>query len=137
VKNFEDKIEDFKESFPKDAPKFQEQLENMKRLLARREAKNQDLCQGLEHFEQEIRRADALWKMSQAAQQLTAAAGQDDLDFMSKIKTETAIDSVQESLNRAFSEMETELLDAEPQSQLTHSAPLTLEATVVSSKVSV
>lgn len=111
VSGFADKVEVFKAQFPKDADKFARQLEGMNMLLARREAKYKQVKAELEQFEAEIQRADAIWQMSLAAQALNAAAGMENEDVYAKIKTETAIESVQYSLNKAFAEMQTELMD--------------------------
>lgn len=111
VSGFADKVEVFKAQFPKDADKFARQLEGMNMLLARREAKYKHVKAELEQFEAEIQRADAIWQMSLAAQALNAAAGMESEDVYAKIKTETAIESVQHSLNKAFAEMQTELMD--------------------------
>lgn len=114
VANFESQVEGFAAQFPADAPKFAGQALQMNRLLDLRENRYRAARDELAQFQSEIDRADAIWKMSQAAQRLNKAAGLSNDDFMARIKTETAIDSVQSSLNRAFAELETSLLDEAP-----------------------
>lgn len=114
VSGFADKVDLFKTQFPKDAERYVRQLEGMRNLLKRREQKYLQVKAELEQFELEIQRADAIWKMSLAAQAMNEAAGMESEDVYAKIKTETAIESVQQSLNLAFSEMETDLLESQP-----------------------
>jgi hypothetical protein len=114
VANFASQVEGFAVSFPADAPKFAEQQRQMERLLQVREARYKGVKDELEKFQLEINRAEAIWKMSQAAQRLNKAAGMNEDDFLARIKTETAIDAVQTSLNRAFAELETSLMDETP-----------------------
>jgi hypothetical protein len=57
--------------------------------------------------------------MGQAAAAMTSAAGMTEDDFLQKISTETALDSVQKSMNRAFADLEVSLLeDQTPPQQL-------------------
>lgn len=114
VANFAGQIEVFASQFPQDAEKFRNQLATMNRLLKVREARYQAARDELIKFAGEIKRAEAIWKMGQAAQRLNKAAGFSDDDFLARIKTETALDSVQSSMNKAFAELETSLLDEAP-----------------------
>lgn len=114
ITGFGEKIEGFKATYPRDAAKFENQLNAMKALLARREAKYKKVKSELENFELVIQRADALWQMGLAAAEMNEAAGAFDGDQMlERIKTETALDSVQDSVNLAFSEMESDLLEGD------------------------
>lgn len=117
VAGFGDKVETFAAQFPQDAEKFRAQLAGMKRVLEVRETRYRQAKKELEVFDKEIARANAIWQMSQAAQRLNLAAGLDTGDVYERIKTETAVESVQASLNKAFSDLETALLD-EPQQPL-------------------
>lgn len=114
VRNFSDKVDGFKIQFPAEAPKYVETLTAMQRLLALRKQRYKESQEVLAQFEGEIRKADAIWKMSLAAQELTKAAGMTDDDFMQKVRAETSFDAVQTSLNRAFAELETSLLEETP-----------------------
>ncbi len=114
VEGFAEKVQGFAESFPKDAPKFEQQLVAMRALLARRELKYKAVKSELEKFELVIQRADALWKMGLAAAEMNAAAGAFDGDqMMQRIKTETALESVTDSVNLAFSELESDLMEGD------------------------
>lgn len=114
VANFSTQVDGFAAQFPQDASKFSAQLEAMNRLLKVRESRYQTARGELQKFAGEIKRAEAIWKMGQAAQRLNKAAGFSDDDFLARIKTETALDSVQSSMNKAFAELETSLMDETP-----------------------
>jgi hypothetical protein len=117
VKDFHDKLAGFKEKFPQDAEKFEDQLSKMKRLLEVRRSKYKEAQEALAKFETEIHRADAIWQMGLEAAKMNAAAGMTDQDFMAKIKVETALDSVSKTMNVAFAELETSLIEEEAEQQ--------------------
>jgi len=111
VGSFEDKLDDFKRDHPEDAPKFDEQLRKMKLILDNRKAKFKEAQTELTAYDKEIKRANDIWEMGQAAAAMTSAAGMTEDDFLQKISTETALDSVQKSMNRAFADLEVSLLE--------------------------
>ena len=111
VKNFEAKTAAFAKQYPEDAPRFQAQLDTMKQLLTFRESRYKQVQDELAKFAHAIDRAKAMWEMSQAAQQMNKIAGRQASDTFEQIKTDAAVDSVMRSVNKAFSEMETSLLD--------------------------
>lgn len=139
VLNFSDKVEMFKKQYPDEVVKFQGQLNKMTKLLEIRKTCYKQAQKELVLFEAEIQKASAIWDMSLAVQAMNEAAGMNDDDFMAKLKTETAIDSVQSNLNRAFAELESSLADEVGQEslQLPHveSNVLTGEFTKVKERV--
>lgn len=113
VQSFADRVATFKTQYPEEVEKFAIQLSKMKQLLSLRQDKYRDAKRELERYEEEIRKAGAIWDMGQAAAEMTKAAGMTEGDFYAKIMVETAINSVQETMNRAFAELETSLIDEE------------------------
>ncbi|MFP6560898.1 hypothetical protein WJ542_21730 [Paraburkholderia sp. B3] len=111
VKNFQDKVSLFEKQYPDDAPRFRSQLQTMQQLLHFREDRYKQVNAELENFAHAIDRAKAMWDMSQAAQRMNKVAGQQSGDTFEQIKTDASIDSVMKSVNMAFSQMETALLD--------------------------
>jgi coenzyme F420-reducing hydrogenase delta subunit len=109
TKTFKDKLDGFKDKFPKDADKFDETLSNMKQLLVLRKEKLVEAAASLDKYNSEIDRAKAIWDMGQEAAKMNKAAGMTEGDFLSKIKVETALDTVTTSMNMAFAELETSL----------------------------
>lgn len=134
VRNFGDKLVGFKAEFPGEAAKFEATLRAMEALLQRRRARLSEARAELQRFDREINKADAIWKMGQAAAAMTKAAGMTEDDFMQRIKTETAIDAVQSNLNRALAQLETSLAEEAP--AIEHNPAATLPVAIdVQSKV--
>lgn len=111
VKNFKDQITAFGREYPEDVARFEMQVDAMEKLLKFREDRYKQLQIELDKFDAAIKRAKAMWVMSQAAQKMNKAAGVEMGDPFEKIKADSAINSVMTSMNKAFSEMETALLD--------------------------
>jgi len=111
VKNFADQIAGFAKEYPEDVDRFKIQLDAMNKLLTFRESRYKQLQAELDNFDSAIKRAQAMWKMSQAAQKMNKLAGVELGDPFEKIKADSAINSVMTSMNKAFAEMETALLD--------------------------
>lgn len=111
VKNFSDQIAQFAKEYPDDVARFQMQKDAMDKLLKFREDRYKQLQRELDNFDAAIKRAQAMWKMSQAAQKMNKLAGVELADPFEKIKADSAINSVMTSMNKAFAEMETALLD--------------------------
>jgi len=140
VKNFSDQIATFAKEYPDDVARFQTQQDAMNKLLKFREDRYKQLQVELDNFDAAIKRAQAMWKMSQAAQKMNKLAGMELGDPFEKIKADSAINSVMTSMNKAFAEMETALMDNKEvqQAQRIENSPspvLTIDTTVVTQKV--
>lgn len=135
VMNFESKLAGFRTEFPAEAPRFDATHRAMLKLLELRRARLVEARGELKRFAGEIRKADAIWKMGQAAQSMTKAAGMTEDDFMQRIKTETAIESVQANLNRAFAQLESALAEETPALDFNPSPVLDVQAVDVTQKV--
>lgn len=134
--DYEGKLQEFKEEWPKDAPKFDDELHKMKLLLERRQQKYERTKVAVGKYEVEIRRADALWQMAQATRDLRKTAGETNDDFMDKVKKETAIDSVTSAVNEAFAELDMELRDSDAEEALVvHKEMRALPAPVVDAEI--
>jgi len=119
VKNFADQIAGFAKEYPDDVARFQTQQDAMNKLLKFREDRYKQLQVELDNFDAAIKRAQAMWKMSQAAQKMNKLAGMEIADPFEKIKADSAINSVMTSMNKAFAEMETALMDNKEVQQAT------------------
>lgn len=113
VATFSQKVEQFKIDYPNDAPTFIQHLNKMIQLLELRKAEYRKAEQALGKFEGEIAKAESIWRMSQAAASVSKSAGFDADEVYAKIKTETAVEQVQLSLNQAFAQLDTALLESE------------------------
>ena len=142
VKNFADQIVQFGKDYPDDVARFQLQLDAMNKLLKFREDRYKLLQKELDNFDEAIKRAQAMWKMSQAAQKMNKLAGMELGDPFEKIKADSAINSVMTSMNKAFAEMETALLDNKEVQQATlmvenNPQPTLVEVVATKQKVTV
>lgn len=111
VKGFAGELEELKQKFPAKAPMFNEQYQNMRALLENRKQKYEAAKEALLLFANQIEEAKAIWKVAQSALRVTKTAGSVQDEFFSRLKTETAFDSVQLSMNTAFAELEGSLMD--------------------------
>ena len=109
---FKDKVDGFRVKYPDEAVRFEKQLFAMEAQLARREQTYKQIKADLEKFRDVIDKAQALWDMSLASASLDESAVEIDANVvMQRIKTETALDSIQDSLNRSISSMTSDFLD--------------------------
>jgi len=135
-KNFKTKCDQFSKQYPARAQEFQVQLEAMHDLVNRKKIALRQADQSLEDGENKLAEMRAYWEMSQAAQAANKAAGMDTGDQFEKLKADTAVDAVFDSMNRAFAELEVaaalESVDTQKQTtaQLSHHEPDVINATV-------
>lgn len=113
VKNLQDKVEGLRKRYPEEAEKFEGHLEKMTEVLQARRRKYKAAKQAISDFAEEIEKAKVVWEVSQAAQDVTNAAGLDTGDAYELIKAKTAVESVQNSMNTAIAELETDLMNEE------------------------
>jgi hypothetical protein len=111
VKNFGDHVAGFKRDYPDESASFDEKFNKMNELLRLRKAKYERAQQGLKDYEKSIDKFKRKWEVAQAAQRLDQTAGAINDEFIGKLMTETAIDSVQKSMNEAFAELDLALVD--------------------------
>jgi hypothetical protein len=110
VNGFESKLEGFKRQFPEESAKFDKVLSGMQDLLSRQKYAYKAARAELKLFGGEIEKAQAVWEMSIAASDAAEGTSVEE-DFFSRIKTDTALDAVTDSMNGAFAQLETSLLD--------------------------
>jgi hypothetical protein len=110
VNNFETMTQGFAKKYPDQAARYKQQLDVMKQALVFKQKKYSELQQNIKLMDEQIEFLRANWKMSQALQKANALAGMDTEDPMAQLKTDAAIDSVVNSINRAFAEMDSSVL---------------------------
>jgi hypothetical protein len=113
TRTFGDKLDGFKRDYPTEAPKYQQIYDNMLLLLKRQNQQWMIAAKGLKAFDGEIKKAKAMWAMAIAANEAQAGSGLGDDQFYAKLKTETALDAIQDGMNGAFSQLDTLLLEAD------------------------
>lgn len=135
---FKTKCEQFAKKFPNRAEEFNKQLAMMTELVKRKKEALADAQQSLEDGQLKLDEMKAYWEMSQAAQEANKAAGMDTGDMYERLKADTAVDAVFESMNRAFAQLEVaDALDvasddkpAQSVAQLSHSEQNVIEMPV-------
>jgi chromosome segregation ATPase len=105
VRTFASKVKGLKEQFPNDATEFDQQLAQLQALLAQQRRQYIAAQNKLQMFAAEITKAKAKWEVAMAAQGAFKSAGRAANNVMDTIKRETALDSVELELNRAFAEL--------------------------------
>jgi hypothetical protein len=110
VNNFETMTAGFAKKYPDQAARYKQQLDVMKKALQFKQEKYSELQKNIRLMDEQIEFLRANWKMSQALQKANALAGMDTEDPMAQLKTDAAIDSVVNSINRAFAEMDSSVL---------------------------
>lgn len=115
VNQYESEVVEFSKKYPDRAATYKMQLDKMRDLLTIRKNKYLEAKKGLKEYELEIDRVRSEWKMSQAALLLAKEAGVSEDDFFNQIKAATALDSVQESLNMAFADLDFCLMEEDDQ----------------------
>lgn len=111
VKTFATKLVSFKKQWPEEADKFDNQLLKMQQVLELRTQKYREAKKATDEFELNVKKAGAIWDMGQAAAALNKSAGMNMDDFYAKLQTETALDSIQKTMDSAFTDLEMSLLD--------------------------
>lgn len=104
--NFKAKCTEFAKKYPSRADEFNQQLSNMTELVARKKQALADAQQSLEIGQHKLEEMKAYWDMSKAAQEANMAAGMDTGDLYEKLKADTAVDAVFDSMNKAFAQLE-------------------------------
>ncbi len=132
IEDYKDKLAGFIKNFPEEADKYKNVLSKMVALYNLRQKKYKEAEKGLADFKLVIKKADAIWQMAQAANELGEAAGMSEDDFFAELQKETAFDSVQKNLNMALADLETSLLDEADGAEIpelgnSHSEPVVKE----------
>jgi hypothetical protein len=105
-----DVIQEHNQNYPDRPSPFQEKYEKLRALLELRKQKYKQAQQNLKSFAGLIDEKRSDWKVAQAAAKASKLANVGE-DFQSKLMADTALGSIQDSLNIAFSELEVSLLD--------------------------
>jgi flagellar biosynthesis chaperone FliJ len=110
VKDYRDKLNEFKQRRPQKAVEFQDTYDKMNHVLSVRTAKLKQAKEKLGEFNQIIVEAQDIWDMTQAAMKANRAMKKfDNIDPMDEIRQKTALDSVTSSLNEVMADLETSM----------------------------
>ena len=112
VRTYKDSVDEARAKLKPNDPSILKFVENFKTIQSVEAQTKNHLLRGteaLKAFDQEIDKAKIIYKVAMAGQRATQAAKLNSPDIYEKIKGETAIESVKDSLNTVFAELETSL----------------------------
>lgn len=115
IKTLDQAIDGLERDFP-DSPELPQMREDQAELTKLLRARQDDWKQAyvtLGEFAKEIQRVGKLWEVSLAAAKARQQSGLTEDEWISKLKTQTAIDSVRTNLNTQLSALTTENMQAE------------------------
>lgn len=110
IKNYEGTVKEVIREYPEEAEAAEKQLNFMRAGLKSREEKYEAVKIELDKLAATIRKMQSMWKLAMATQRMNKLAGMNTGDEFARIKTEAAVDSVMSNVNKAFAEMETEVM---------------------------
>ena len=105
IRNFDDQVETFKAQYPSEAANYEELSRKMREALADMKREQTAARRELAHFEQQIRKAEAIYKMSTAAAKVVKLSRSAEAQVFARIREQVAFDAVRTQLNRAFSSL--------------------------------
>jgi len=114
IRTFADRVDEIKEKYGvKDGGyiKLNADLLDLRRVYANRCEKWKGAKMQLDRFSEEIDRAGMIWDAACAAAAARETSGLTEDEFFSKLRTETAFDSIQTSYNEALASLDTAMLD--------------------------
>lgn len=124
TRTFGDQLTQFKQQFPNDVPRLQADYDNMVTLVKRQRAQWSQAYKGLGQFQHEIDRAKALWSLAQSANAAKMGSGLGEDEFNAKLKTDTALETVQLGMNEAFSQLDGLIAESDAQETETTKATI-------------
>lgn len=104
--DYQDKMEGFKKQYPQDVAKFAATEDKMVRLLKRMREKQKAAKIAAQEYKRQIDRAEAIYQMACAANEVTSLAGSIEKQVFEDIKKQVAFDSVNHAFNTATAELE-------------------------------
>jgi hypothetical protein len=113
VNTFKGKCMQFKRDFPDEAPAYFDILGKMQSALATMRNQYQVYMRALADYDNVIIKAKAKWQMALAVKDATADMASLQEDFMAKLKVDTSLDTIEDSMNQAEAQMDSLMLDNE------------------------
>jgi hypothetical protein len=123
-KVFRQQTTEFAKKYPNRALEFTKQSDDMEVLIQRKVTALKEAQTMLAVGEEKLVEMRSYWEMSKAAIAANKAAGMDTGDLFEKLKSDTAVTSVFESMHRAFAELEVASALAEPAQLTNESSPV-------------
>jgi archaellum component FlaC len=105
VRNYDDQVDTFKQQYPAEAETYEALSEKMHTALEDMKHEQTIARKELQNLEDQIKKAKAIYKMSLAAQRVTALSKTAEEQVFADIKQQVAFDTVRTELNRTFANL--------------------------------
>jgi chromosome segregation ATPase len=109
IRNFKDQLKSFAEQYPDEAVDYEELHSTMKDALQDMKSEQAAARGELANLEQQIAKAEAILKMSLAAQKVTKLSKAAESQVYADIKKKIAFDKVRSQLNKTFASLDRSL----------------------------
>lgn len=109
------KLSAFKRKYPGEADYFDTAAKRLTQILINQEEKYTTAYRATVAYGDEVDKTKAIWDMGQAVAEANKGLKLTEEDFLTKIKSETAIDSAREELDIAFAALDQSLLESKAQ----------------------
>lgn len=135
IRNYDDQCRDFKQQYPEEAESFEEISTAMHAGLKEMKEEQAQARVAVQDLSQKIKKAEAIYKMSLAAQRVTSFSHDSEQKVFADIKQQVAFDAVRSQLNRSFAALDramakrTELSQKAGQPQLSNRLTEVVQAT--------
>lgn len=106
------KLASFKRRFPDQIDYFETAGQRLTALLRDQEEKYLDAKDAIKKYSDEVDKTQAIWEMGKAAAEATKGLKFTEDDWLTKIKSETSIESAEEQLESSFSALDQSLLES-------------------------
>ncbi len=139
IRTFADKVDEIKQKYgAQDSGyvKLSADLADLRRVAAQRAVKWKEAWAQLERYAEEIDRASMIWDAANAAAAARESSGLTEDEFYSRLRSETALDAIQNGYNEALASLDTSMLDTPTQQALpaADSRPV-IDVTPIAAKV--
>jgi hypothetical protein len=109
VKSTRAKIEKYRDKYPAEYKLFAEKVNVMDKALEAKVTSHRNATIALDKYEAEIEKAGDIWEMTQSLAEATDGEFDLEGDFYSKLKSETAYASIEDSMNKEFATLEIQM----------------------------
>lgn len=106
IRNYDDQCREFKEQYPDEAENFLEISQAMHDGLREMKSEQAIARAAVADLAQKIKKAEAIYKMSLAAQRVTSLSRDSQEKVFADIKQQVAFDAVRSQLNRSFAALD-------------------------------
>lgn len=105
IGNYDSQLQGFKDQYPSEGATYQALSDKMHEALRQMKAEQSNARKALGEFHLKIQKAEAIYKMSLAAQRVAQLSRTAEARVFAQIKEQVAFDTVRSQLNRSFASL--------------------------------